>query len=150
MAKSMMTVRVNPSLDQKIENLRQGVLGTTRKVFQEMAADAVRLTPVDTGAAVTSFSFKSNRSSGRSRSSRGKPRRQNVAAMRKIGYDQLMADLAVIDFRSVKAVTLSNNAPHWRVFNNNRKQGVKIPNGRWIFEQIAAKYRNKAYRALNP
>lgn len=144
MAKSMMTIRVNPSLDQKMEALRQGVLGTTRKVFQEMASDAVRMTPVDTGAAVTSFSYKANRSSGRSRTSRNKPRRQDVAAMRKIGYDQLMADLAAIDFRSVKSVSLSNGAPHWRYFKSNGMTGRKI------FEILAAKYRNKAYRALNP
>lgn len=144
-----MTIRVNPSLDKKMEALRQGVLGTTRKIFQEMARDAVRMTPVDTGAAVTSFSLKPNRSSGRSRTSRNKPRRQNVSAMRKIGYDQLMADLAAIDFRSVKSVTLSNGAPHWTYFNNNNRIRT-TPNGRWIFEQLAAKYRNKAYRALNP
>jgi len=146
MAKSMMTIRVNPSLDKKMQTLRDSVFGSVHEIFQGIAADAVRMTPVDTGAAVTSFSFKANRSSGRSRTSRGKPRRQNVTAMKKIGYDQLMADLAAIDFRSVKSVTLSNGAPHWTYFNNNNRV-QREPNGRWIFEQLAATYRNKSYGA---
>jgi len=123
--------------------------GSVTQIFESIAHDAVTMTPVDTGAAVTSFSYKANRSSGRSRTSRGKPRRQNVAAMRKIGYDQLMEDLTYIDFNTTQTVTLSNGSPHWRIFNNNKKQGTKIPNGRWIFENIAAKYRNATYRARN-
>lgn len=139
MAKSMMTVRVRPSLDKKIEALKENLGATTRQVFTEMASRAVSLTPVDTGAAVTSFSIKDKRSSGRSRSSKGKPRRQNKQKMRAIGFKQMLEDLAKIDFRSVKTVTLSNSAPHWLYFNS---KGIT---GRKIFELLAAEFRNRKY-----
>ena len=57
------TLKVNPSLKQKLALLEQTAEDKVRDVLVDIAQTTVRLSPVDTGAYVTSHSFKTNTSS---------------------------------------------------------------------------------------
>ena len=50
------TFIINPSLNKKMESLNTKALGGVKGVLENMANSAVNLSPVDTGAYVTSFS----------------------------------------------------------------------------------------------
>ena len=57
------TLKVNPSLKQKMELVEQKAEDLVRNKLFDIAQTAVSLSPVDTGAYVTSHSFKTNTSS---------------------------------------------------------------------------------------
>ena len=107
------TVKINKSYEEKLRLLEQTAESMVRDKLIDMAQDAVTLSPVDTGAYVTSFSYKINSSSrGRGKSSSGKPRGQNPQAKRQEGLDNLVSDLNAIDLSQSKSVTLRNDSPH--------------------------------------
>lgn len=107
------TVKINKSYDDKLKLLGQTAEDMVRDKLISMAQDAVTLSPVDTGAYVTSFSYKTNSSSrGRGKSSKGKPRGQNPQAKRQEGLNNLVSDLNAIDLSETKSVTLRNDSPH--------------------------------------
>ena len=107
------TVKINKSYEDKLRLLEQTAESMVRDKLIDMAQDAVTLSPVDTGAYVTSFSYKTNSSSrGRGKSSKGKPRGQNPQAKRQEGLDNLVSDLNAIDLNETKSVTLRNDSPH--------------------------------------
>lgn len=107
------TAKINKSYDDKLRLLEQTAEDMVKDKLVSIAQDAVTLSPVDTGAYVTSFSYKTNTSSrGRGKSSKGKPRGQNPQTKRQEGLDNLMTDLNSIDLSESKSVTLRNDSPH--------------------------------------
>ena len=107
------TLKVNPSLKQKLALLEQTAEDKVRDVLVDIAQTAVRLSPVDTGAYVTSHSFKTNTSSrGRGKSSRNKPKKQNQQSMRQEGLDNLVQDINALDLSDTTKITLRNDSPH--------------------------------------
>lgn len=101
------------------------VLDETKLLIGQMAEDLVRdklisiaqtaitASPVDTGAYVTSHSFKTNTTSrGRGKSSDNKPRGQDPSTKRQEGFDNLMSDIAGLDLEGMSKITLRNDSPH--------------------------------------
>ena len=107
------TAKINKSFYDKIDLIEQTAEDIVKDLLISIAQDAVNLSPVDTGAYVTSLSYKNNSSSrGRSKSSKGKPTVPNSQAKRREGLDNLVTDLNAIDLSKTKSVTLRNDSPH--------------------------------------
>ena len=107
------TLKVNTSLKKKLVLLEQTAEGTVRDKLIDIAQTAVSASPVDTGAYVTSHSFKTNTSSrGRGKRSTNKPRGQDPQAKRQEGLNNLIEDINQLDLSSMKRVTLRNDSPH--------------------------------------
>ncbi len=78
----------------------------------DMAQTAVDLSPVDTGAYVTSFSFSTGAGRPRGKSSKGKPK-ANAQAARSEGLSNLIKDLERIpSLLDTTSIVLRNNSPH--------------------------------------
>jgi hypothetical protein len=113
-------VKVNKSLDKKLEQLEQTAEERVKDELRDMASfTALKVqsvsgkgSPVDTGAYVTSFSIKNSYSSGRSRTSKGKPRRQNPQAKRQEGLAQMLGDIETLKPLEEPLIVISNGAPH--------------------------------------
>jgi len=107
-------VRVDKAaIDRKFEQAKEDIEEKIKEKLEGIAKSVTDRSPVDTGAFVTSFSLKNSYSSGRGRSSRGKPRKQNPATMRAQGYD-----IRVLEPLEQPLIVLSNGAPHASYINN--------------------------------
>ena len=110
------TIKINSSFNQKMDKLDKSVEDAVYNKLFDIAQTTVDLSPVDTGAYVTSHSFQTNTSSrGRGKSSRNKPRKQNKQAMRQEGLNNLVQDINTLDLSSTEKITLRNDSPHARV-----------------------------------
>jgi hypothetical protein len=109
------TIKINSSFNQKMDKLDETVENAVYNKLFDIAQTTVELSPVDTGAYVTSHSFQTNTSSrGRGKSSRNKPRKQNEQAMRQEGLNNLVQDINTLDLSSTEKITLRNDSPHAR------------------------------------
>jgi len=107
------TLKINSSLERKMLLLGQTTEDVAKDKLISIAQTAVTASPVDTGAYVTSHSFKTDTTSrGRGKSSANKPRGQNPEVKRREGFDNLMYDISTLDLKTLKKVTLRNDSPH--------------------------------------
>ena len=125
------TLKVNPSLKQKMRLVEDTVEDLVRNKLFAIAETTVSLSPVDTGAYVTSHSFKTNTSSrGRGKSSRNKPKKQNQQSMRQEGLDNLVQDINALDLSDTSRITLRNDSPHAQAVEyggpNWKRQGYYV------------------------
>jgi hypothetical protein len=101
--------RLNDLAEEKIEER-----------LEDLADYATRISPVDTGAYVTSFSIKrAGAGGGRSRSSENKPRNQNPETKKQEAYGQLLTDIEALNISDMiengnVRITLRNRSPHAR------------------------------------
>jgi hypothetical protein len=101
--------RLNDMVEEQIENR-----------LEDIADYATRISPVDTGAYVTSFSIKrAGQGGGRSRTSENKPRNQNPEQKRQEAYGQLLGDIQALNVSDMLEqgnvkITLRNRSPHAR------------------------------------
>ncbi len=113
---------------RKIDNLiEDGV----KERLQSIARTAVNLSPVDTGAYVTSFSYSVGAGRPRGKSSDNKPKGQNPEAKRQESLSNLNSDIAKItDFDTKSTIVFTNGSPHARDVENGgpkwRKAGYKV------------------------
>ncbi len=88
--------------------------------LQDIAEYAVAISPVDTGAYVTSFSIgKAGFGGGRSRSSDNRPTGQNPETMKQEGLSQLYSDIEALGIKQDledgnTRFTIRNRSPHAR------------------------------------
>ena len=125
------TLKVNPSLKQKMRLVEDTVEDLVRNKLFAIAETTVSLSPVDTGAYVTSHSFKTNTSSrGRGKPSRNKPKKQNQQSMRQEGLDNLVQDINALDLSDTSRITLRNDSPHAQAVEyggpNWKRQGYYV------------------------
>jgi|TARA_R110000868_G_scaffold25485_1_gene99527 hypothetical protein len=104
--------KINKSFYDKVEALQQDIEDSVKEELSAIARTVTGVSPVDTGAYVTSFSMKTSRSGGRSKSSANKPRFQDKNQKRKEGLELLMEDIAYLDLEGKTSVTLSNGSLH--------------------------------------
>lgn len=129
------TLKINNSFDQKLALLGQTAEDAAKDKLIAIAQTAVSLSPVDTGAYVTSHSFKTNTSSrGRGKSSDNKPRGQNPQAKRQEGFDNLMSDINALDLSSLTKITLRNDSPHAEAVEHG--EFWPRANGYFVYTQI--------------
>ena len=101
-----------PSLQRKIDGLKELAEQQVERKLVDIAQTAVNLSPVYTGAYVTSFSFSVGAGRPRGKSSKNKPK-GNDRAMRQKGMDNLMEDIAKIpSLLDTTSIVLRNNSPH--------------------------------------
>jgi hypothetical protein len=99
-------------------------LNEVRDVFLEkMAEKAIMISPVDTGAYVTSFTVTTISGGGRSKTSHGKPRGQDAEAKKSEAFDQVLGDIAALPL-DVTKVYLTNRAPHAKAVEDDHGYGV--------------------------
>ena len=117
------------SFDKKILLLGQTVQEKLTEQLTDIASYATldpSVSPLDTGAYVASFSFKSNTSSrGRRKSSKNKAPNTHT---REEGFSGLVSDIEAMDFEDMTQVTLRNDSAH--------AQKVEEDHGYWVFAKI--------------
>ena len=105
-------LKVMPSLQRKIDGLKALAEQQVERKLVDIAQTAVDLSPVDTGAYVTSFSFSTGAGRPRGKSSKGKPK-ANAQAARSEGLSNLIKDLErVPSLLDTTSIVLRNNSPH--------------------------------------
>ena len=111
-------------------DLYNAVEGEIEDRLEDMADYAVRISPVDTGAYVNSFSIKrAGQGGGRMKTSEGKPQNQSPEAVREDSYSNLLGDIQILNIsdmvekgdtrftlrnRAPHAVDVENGGPNWR------------------------------------
>jgi hypothetical protein len=106
------TLKVLPSLKRKLGSLETLVEQQVERKLVDIAETAVTLSPVDTGAYVTSFSFNVGAGRPRGKSSKNKPK-ANEQAARNEGLSNLTQDLERIpSLLDTTRIELRNNSPH--------------------------------------
>ena len=113
---------VNKSFHNKIDMLEESIDDLFRETLEEVAVTATSMSPVSTGAFVTSFSYIVGAGRPRGKSSEGRPRVGELGkdTMREEGYQNLTSDISRIDFEKMSgSLTLSNGAPHAGIVDFN-------------------------------
>jgi hypothetical protein len=111
--------------------------------LQDVADYATRISPVDTGAYVTSFSIKrAGQGGGRSRSSENKPRNQNPEEKRAEAYGQLVTDIEALNVsdmleQGITRIVLRNRSPHARDVEDGANWRSS---GYHVFQRIKRKF----------
>lgn len=112
--------------------------------LKDISEFAVNISPVDTGAYVTSFSIgKAGFGGGRSRSSHNKPKNQNPEAKRQEALGQLYSDIEGLgikqDLEDGNAkFTIRNRAPHANQVEDG--SNWKRTDGYYVFTKIRRKF----------
>ena len=106
--------RVNmKSVSAKIENLKDRVESEVKDDLKKIATDLTTRTPVDTGAFAESFSVvPASSGAGRRKSSKGRPRNQDVGTYRGIAQANMNSDIDGLQLFENKSVSFRNRAPH--------------------------------------
>ena len=121
---------INSSFHKKIKSLEEKVLVEAKDQLADVARTAVNLSPVDTGAYVTSFSYTVGAGRPRGKSSDNKPKNQNPQGKQDEGFSNLMQDISRIkDIKGLDEIQLRNRSPHaYDVENgeNWRSQGYFV------------------------
>lgn len=113
MANNLKNAEVFRQVTFKIKQAQEDAI---RDRLTDIAQFVTSVSPVDTGAYVTSHSMLANNSNSRARgkTSKGKPRKQNREALQQSGFSNLLSDINAIDMDIVTRVTLRNDSPHAR------------------------------------
>jgi len=113
MANNLKNAEVFRQVTFKIKEAKEAAI---RDRLTDIAQFVTSVSPVDTGAYVTSHSILANNSNSRARgkTSKGKPRKQNREALQQSGFSNLLSDIDAIDMDIVTRVTLRNDSPHAR------------------------------------
>lgn len=107
------TINISSELDSAGKDLDAQAKEVLQDVMERMARDVTRLSPVQTGAYVTSHSFQTNTSSrGRRKTSAGKPIAPNKDEKREEGYRLLLQDIDTLDLNGLTKITLRNDSTH--------------------------------------
>ena len=127
-------LKVMPSLQKKIDGLKALAEQQVERKLVDIAQTAVNLSPVYTGAYVTSFSFSTGAGRPRGKSSKNKPK-GNDRAMRQKGMDNLMEDIAKIpSLLDTTSIVLRNNSPHAVAVEYGGKNWIRPPY--FVFTQV--------------
>jgi hypothetical protein len=118
------TFKINDRFKNLRKELEQHKEESITNVVLNIAETLVKLSPVDTGAYVTSHSVKSNTSSrGRSKTSHGKPRGQNTLNKQQEGLDNLVQDINALDFDNLNTITIVTIVPMLRLLKKVAQTG---------------------------
>jgi len=125
-------VKVNTPISKKMKKIDDLIEEGVKERLHSIARTATNLSPVDTGAYVTSFSFAVGAGRPRGKSSENRPKNQDKVAMRKEGLNNLNSDIAKItDFSTKDTIVLRNGSPHAQKVEtgkskNWRRAGYKV------------------------
>ena len=104
---------VNSSFYKKIKDIEVEVLGGVKGRLEDIARTAVDLSPVDTGAYVTSFSYNVGAGRPRGKDSANRPTATAPEGQMTEGYDNLLEDISRIkSLEDLDNIQLRNGSPH--------------------------------------
>tara|TARA_R110001632_G_scaffold68816_1_gene161422 strand:- start:20 stop:430 length:411 start_codon:yes stop_codon:yes gene_type:complete len=104
---------VNSSFQKKIDDIQIKVLGGVKEKLEDIAQTAVNLSPVDTGAYVTSFSYTVGAGRPRGKDSANLPTGASDQGKKQEGYDNLLRDITKIKkTEDLNSIQLRNGSPH--------------------------------------
>lgn len=107
------SIVVNSSFSKKIDGLEVKILGGVKERLEDIAQTAVNMSPVDTGAYVTSFSYNVGAGRPRGKDSANYPTGANVSGKRQEGYDNLIQDISrITKIEDLNNIALRNGSPH--------------------------------------
>ena len=107
------TVTVNASFYNKLKHLDDLAVDTVKDRLEDIARTAVDLSPVETGAYVTSFSYTVGAGRPRGKSSDNLPKGANLQGQRDEGYNNLLQDISRIkNIEDLDNIRLRNGSPH--------------------------------------
>ena len=132
------TITVNSSFYKKIKGLEVEVLGDVKGRLEDIARTAVDLSPVDTGAYVTSFSYNVGAGRPRGKDSANRPTATDPEGQMAEGYDNLMQDLTrVKKLKDLDNIQLRNGSPHADDVEYGKNGGYwKNTEGYFVFAQL--------------
>jgi len=125
--------------NKKAKQLEDKILSDIKDQLEDIATYTITISPVDTGAFVTSWSFETGKSGRpRGKSSLNRPKAPDKDGMREKGRKQLFSDISKIpDLKSAEAVTVRNGSPHAGYIN----YGDKDDRGYFIKEKVISKFK---------
>ena len=144
----MITVTQNisqVSLSAKIDKaLKEKAEPVIKSRLIEIAGTLTALSPVWSGAYVTSHSFVPKGSGGgRSRISYYDKGPVNENTARDIGFEQLVQDINSVDFMDAKGGVFRNRSPSARLVEDGKHGDKKMVYGaQSVYRTTAARYRN--------
>ena len=107
------TITVNASFYNKLKHLDDLAVDTVKDRLGDIARTAVDLSPVETGAYVTSFSYTVGAGRPRGKSSDNLPKGANLQGQRDEGYNNLLQDISRIkNIEDLDNIQLRNGSPH--------------------------------------
>lgn len=121
------SVKVNKSFDDKVKMLEGLVEEEVKDRLEYIANYAVVVSPVDTGAYVTSFSYVVGAGRPRGKSSTNRPKANREEAMSK-GRENLYSDISKLDLSDVDRITLRNGSPHAEKVEKKHSVFTKVRN----------------------
>lgn len=110
----MLQLKTNTrSINAKIEKATKESFREVEIKLKDFAQFLAFKSPVDTGAYAESWSVTiAGSGSGRSKSSKGRTRRQDSAFYQTLAFSNMYSDIDSIDLKSVASVSFKNRAPH--------------------------------------
>tara|TARA_R110000772_G_scaffold7145_9_gene24507 strand:- start:1366 stop:1782 length:417 start_codon:yes stop_codon:yes gene_type:complete len=134
------TLKISSSFYTKMGILDDYVEEFVSDKLIEIAQTAVSISPVDTGAYVTSFSYSTGAGRPRGKSSDNLPKKQNVQSMQQSGLSNLMSDIDKLELKNTTSITLRNNSPHADKVENGGPSWKRRPKGDKVFATIRNLY----------
>jgi hypothetical protein len=126
---------VNASFHKKIKGLEVEVLDGVKGMLEDMAKTAVELSPVDTGAYVTSFSYNVGSGRPRGKSSDNLFKGANLQSKRDEGYSDLLQDISRIkSIEDLDTIQLRNGSPH--AYDVEYGENWKKTQGYFVFAKL--------------
>ena len=137
MAKSLQ-IQINSSYKRKKKLLEDTAVNAVKEKLEEIARYATNVSPVDTGAYVTSFSYTIGAGRPRGKSSLNKPTGVDAESAKVEGLSNLMRDISQIrELQDIKRIELRNGAPHAEYVEN----GNGNSRGHFVFTKIRGEFR---------
>ena len=129
---------VNSSFYKKIKDIEVEVLGGVKGRLEDIARTAVDLSPVDTGAYVTSFSYNVGAGRPRGKDSANRPTATAPEGQMTEGYDNLLEDISRIkSLEDLDNIQLRNGSPHADDVEYGKNGGYwKNTEGYFVFTQL--------------
>lgn len=133
-------ITINKSFYDDMGKLEEFAKSSVEDMGRDIVEYAVRISPVDTGAYVESFSVvPRGAGGGRSRTSHGKPRGQNKNNSHQEAITRLNAELDAIDPLTSGGFTLRNRAPHANAVEVGGHNWIS--DGYYVFSGVKARFR---------
>ena len=120
-------ISINKSFGDKIKMLEGLIEEEVKDQLEHIANYATAVSPVDTGAYVTSFSYAVGAGRPRGKSSANRPKANREGAVSK-GRENLYSDINKLDLSNVDRVTLRNGSPHAENVEKKHSVFTKIRN----------------------
>ena len=124
------TVNVDKVMQDLRKEIQERVDEGVKDVLVQVANTAVNLSPVRTGAYVTSFSFAVGEGTRSNSNNDPSAKSVNKASARQDGLSLLLSDINKIkDFSAKKRIALRNNSPHALNVENGegwKRDGYKV------------------------